>query len=149
MKRLMSIGVILVASLLAAACGTSSSSNSGSTGKSSSSGPSGVLTIDNESGSLWTCNFSPYNLSDIGYSFGPVYEPLVFVNTLQSAKATPWLASSWQYGNGNKTLTFTIRNGVKFSDGTPMSAKDVVFSFNLLKKFKALDINAVWSVRRC
>jgi peptide/nickel transport system substrate-binding protein len=145
MKRLMSIGVILVASLLAAACGTSSSSSSGS-GGGSSSGPSGVLTIDNESGSLWTCNFNPYNLSDIGYSFGPVYEPLVFVNSLQSAKATPWLASSWTYSNGNKTLTFTIRSGVKWSDGKPMTAADVVYSFNLLKKFKALDINAVWSV---
>jgi peptide/nickel transport system substrate-binding protein len=145
MKRLMSIGVILVASLLAAACGTSSSSSSGS-GGGSSSGASGVLTIDNESGSLWTCNFNPYNLSDISYSFGPVYEPLVFVNTLQNAQATPWLASSWTYGNGNKTLTFTIRSGVKWSDGKPMTAADVVYSFNLLKKNKALDINAVWSV---
>jgi peptide/nickel transport system substrate-binding protein len=144
MKRLKAIGVILVVSLLAAACGTSSSSTS-SSGK-SGSGPSGVLTIDNESGSLWTCNFNPYNLSDIGYSFGPVYEPLVFVNTLESAKATPWLATSWKYGDNNKTLTFTIRNGVKWSDGKPMTAADVVFSFNLLKKFKALDINAVWSV---
>jgi peptide/nickel transport system substrate-binding protein len=145
MKRLMSIGVILAAALVAAACGTSSSPGS-SSGKSSSGGPSGVLTIDNESGSLWTCNFNPYNLSDIGYSFGPVYEPLVFVNSLQSAKATPWLASSFAYSNGNKTLTFTIRNGVKWSDGKPMTAADVAFSFNLLKKFKALDINAVWSV---
>jgi peptide/nickel transport system substrate-binding protein len=143
MKRLMSIGVILVASLLAAACGTSSSSNSGSGG---SSGASGVLTIDNESGSLWTCSFNPYNLSVISYSFGPVYEPLVFVNTLQNAKATPWLATAWTYSNGNKTLTFTIRNGVKWSDGKPMTAADVVYSFNLLKQNKALDINAVWSV---
>ncbi|HEY5359931.1 MAG TPA: ABC transporter substrate-binding protein [Streptosporangiaceae bacterium] len=139
----MSIGVILVASLLAAACGTSSSSNSGSGG---SSGASGVLTIDNESGSLWTCSFNPYNLSVISYSFGPVYEPLVFVNTLQNAKATPWLATAWTYSNGNKTLTFTIRNGVKWSDGKPMTAADVVYSFNLLKQNKALDINAVWSV---
>jgi peptide/nickel transport system substrate-binding protein len=145
MKRLMAIGVILVASLLAAACGTSSSNSGSSSGK-SGSGPSGVLTIDNESGSLWTCNFNPYNLSDIGYSFGPVYEPLVFVNALESAKTTPWLATSWKYGDNNKTLTFTIRNGVKWSDGKPMTAADVAFSFNLLKKFKALDINAVWSV---
>jgi peptide/nickel transport system substrate-binding protein len=141
----MSIGVILVASLLAAACGTSSSS-SGSGGGGSSSSQGGVLTIDNESGALWTCNFNPYNLSDIGLSFGTVYEPLVFVNSLQSAKATPWLASSFAYSNGNKTLTFTIRKGVKWSDGKPMTAADVAFSFNLLKKFKALDINAVWSV---
>jgi peptide/nickel transport system substrate-binding protein len=144
MKRLMSIGVLLVASLLAAACGAGSSSNSGSGG--SASGPSGVLTIDNESGALWTCNFNPYNLSDEWLSLGPVYEPLVFVNTLQSAKATPWLASSWKWASGNKTLTFTIRSGAKWSDGKPLTAADVAFSFNLLKKFKALDINAVWSV---
>jgi peptide/nickel transport system substrate-binding protein len=70
----------------------------------------------------------------------------VFVNTLQSAKSTPWLATSWKYSDGNKTLTFNIRNGVKWSDGKPMTAADVVFSFNLLKKFKALDVNSVWSV---
>jgi peptide/nickel transport system substrate-binding protein len=142
----MSIGVLLVASLVAAACGSSSGSGSASGGGSSSGGSGGVLTIDNESGALWTCNFSPYNLSDIGLSFGTVYEPLVFVNSLQSAKTTPWLASSFAYSNGNKKLTFTIRSGVKWSDGKPMTAADVAFSFNLLKKYKALDINAVWSV---
>ena len=118
------------------------SSSGGSSGGSSNS----TLTIDNESGSLWTCNFNPFNLSDIGYSLGPVYEPLMFVNTLQSAKTTPWLATATAWTNGNKTLTFTIRNGVKWSDGKPMTAADVVFTFNLLKKFKALDLNAVWSV---
>jgi peptide/nickel transport system substrate-binding protein len=143
MRRLKTLGVIIASGLLAAACGTSSSSSSGG---GNASGPSGVLTISNESGSLWTCNFNPYNLSSIGYSLGPVYEPLVFVNTLQSAKATPWLATSWKYSNGNKTLTFTIRDGVKWSDGKPMTAADVAFSFNLLKKFKALDVNSVWSV---
>ena len=105
-----------------------------------------MLTIDNESGSLWTCNFNPFNLSDISYSLGPVYEPLMFVNTLQSGKVTPWLATAYTWSNGNKTLTFTIRNGVKWSDGKPMSAADVVFTFNLLKKYPALDLNSVWSV---
>ena len=142
MRRLKVIGVIVAAGLLAAACGTSSSP-----GKSSSpTTASGVLTIDNESGGVWTCDFNPFNLSYISYSLGPVYEPLVFVNTLQNAKATPWLATSWVWSNGNKKLTFTIRNGVKFSNGTPMKASDVVYTFNLLKKFKTLDINSVWSV---
>src|SRR6266849_4944288 len=130
MRRLKAIGVIIAAGVLAAACGTSSSG-----GKTSAS--NSVLTIDNEGGSLWTCNFNPFNLSDIGYSLGPVYEPLVFVNTLQNAKTTPWLATSWAWSNGNKTITFTIRNGVKWTDGKPMTAADVVFTFNLLKKFKA------------
>src|SRR5271166_60406 len=141
MRRLIKLGVVIASTcLLAAACSSSTSS-----GTSSGSTASGVLTIDNESGGNWTCDFNPFNLSYIAFSLGPVYEPLVFVNTLQSAKATPWLASSYAWSNGNKTLTFTIRNGVKFSNGTPMTAADVAFTFNLLKKFKVLDINAIWS----
>jgi peptide/nickel transport system substrate-binding protein len=133
---------LLAAGLLAAACGTSSTSSGGST----SSGPKGVLTISNEGGSLWTCGFNPFNLSYIGYSFGNVYEPLVFVNTLQNAKESPWLATKWTWANGNKKLTFTIRNGVKWTDGKPLTAADVVYTFNLLKQNKALDVNSVWSV---
>ncbi|HWF82485.1 MAG TPA: ABC transporter substrate-binding protein, partial [Streptosporangiaceae bacterium] len=46
----------------------------------------------------------------------------------------------------NKSLTFTIRKGVKFTNGDPMTAADVVYTFNLLKANKTLDINSVWSV---
>jgi peptide/nickel transport system substrate-binding protein len=141
MRRLKAIAVIAAAGLLAAACGSSSGSSS-----SSSSGPSGVLTISNESGALWTCGFNPFNPSVNDLSFGPVYEPLIFVDSLQNAKQTPWLATGATWSNGNKVITFTIRSGVKFSNGTPMSAADVAFTFNLLKKFPGLDINAVWSV---
>jgi hypothetical protein len=49
MRRLKTLGVIIASGLLAAACGTSSSSSSGG---GNASGPSGVLTISNESGSL-------------------------------------------------------------------------------------------------
>src|SRR5713101_7100518 len=140
-RHLMTVAVLATAGLLAAACGGSSSSSG-----TSSSGPSGVLTIDNESGGTWTCDFNPFNLSYISDSLGNVYEPLVFVNTLQNAKVTPWLATSYAWSNGNKTLTFTIRKGVKFSNGTPLTAADVVYTFNLLKANKTLDINSVWSV---
>jgi peptide/nickel transport system substrate-binding protein len=142
MRRLKTIGILMAAGVLAAACGSSSPSSSGGT----SSAPSGVLTIDNESGGTWTCDFNPFNLSYIGFSLGNVYEPLVFVNTLQSGQQTPWLATSWAWSNGNKDLTFTIRNGVKFSNGDPLTAADVVFTFQMLKKFKTLDVNSVWSV---
>jgi peptide/nickel transport system substrate-binding protein len=144
MRRLKTIGVLMAAGVLAAACGTSSPSSSGGTG--TSSAPSGVLTIDNESGGTWTCDFNPFNLSYISFSLGNVYEPLVFVNTLQSGQETPWLATSWAWSNGNTSLTFTIRNGVKFTNGDPLTAADVVFTFQMLKKFKTLDVNSVWSV---
>src|SRR5438874_1834302 len=121
MRRFSIFAVVIASCLLAAACG------GGSSGGGKAAAPGGVLTIDNESGSLWTCNFNPFNLSDIQYSLGPVYEPLVFVNTLQNAKATPWLATKWAWGDGNKTLTFTIRSGVKWSDGQPLTAADVAY----------------------
>jgi peptide/nickel transport system substrate-binding protein len=140
-RRIASIGVLVAAGLLAAACGSSSTSGSGGGGASGNS----VLTIDNESGSLWTCNFNPFNLSDIGYSMGPVYEPLMFVNALQNDKTTPWLATSFTWGNAAKTLTFDIRSGVKWSDGKPFTAADVAYTFNLLDKNKGLDINAIWA----
>ena len=141
-RHLMTVAVLATAGLLAAACGGSSSSSTGT----SSSAPSGVLTIDNESGGTWTCDFNPFNLSYISDSLGNVYEPLMFVNTLQNAKVSPWLATSSAWSNGNKTLTFTIRKGVKFSNGDPMTPGDVVYTFNLLKANKTLDINSVWSV---
>jgi peptide/nickel transport system substrate-binding protein len=147
MRRPIRAGAVLTAGLLAAAlaaCGGSTPSS----GSGSASGPSGVLTISNEQGTLWTCSFNPFNPSNLaqGVTFGQVYEPLAFVNTLQSGKATPWLATSWAWTNGNKTLAFTIRNGVKWNDGTPMTAADVAFTFNLMKKFPTLDLNSVWSV---
>jgi len=145
MRRLLLTGT--AALLLAAVAACTSSASSGSSG-SSAQGPSGTLTISNEQGTQWNCSFNPFNPGNLGegITMGQIYEPLAFVDTLENGKASPWLATSWAWGSDNKTLTFTIRNGVKFSDGTPMSAADVAFTFNLLKKFPALDVNSVWSV---
>ncbi len=140
MRRLRTAGVLVAAGLLAAAC-TSSSSTSGT-----SSANGSTVTISNENGALWTCGFNPLLGSDQLLSFGFVYEPLVYVNPLQNGKTTPMLATTWAWGPGNKSLTFTIRKNVKWSDGTPMTAADVAYTFNLLKKYPALDLPGVWSV---
>ncbi|MFC1420379.1 ABC transporter substrate-binding protein [Streptacidiphilus cavernicola] len=144
--RVLGVAVVAVSALLVSACGSggSGSGKGGGTGGSGKRG--GVLTIANVQGGLWTCSFNPYNNSSNFLSAGTVYEPLMFVNELQSDKASPWLATSYAWSNGNKTLTFTIRKGVKWSDGTPMTADDVLYTFNLLKKNPALDLNSIWSV---
>jgi peptide/nickel transport system substrate-binding protein len=145
MRRLTRYGIILTAGLLAAGCSAGSGSSSGSTSGNTSTNNS-VLTISNENGALWSCGFNPlsssYNLLSVGF----IYEPLVYVNPLQNGKTTPMLASSWSWGAGNKSLTFTIRSGVKWSDGTPLTAADVAFTFNLMKKYPTLDLTGVWSV---
>jgi peptide/nickel transport system substrate-binding protein len=142
--RLLKAGAVLAAVTLAGALAACSSSSP--TGGAASSGGSSTLTISNENGALWTCDFSPFNGSDTLLSVGFVYETLDYVNPLQDGKATPMLASSYSWGAGDKSLTFTIRQGVKFSNGTPMGAKDVAYTFNLLKKYPALDLTGVWSV---
>jgi peptide/nickel transport system substrate-binding protein len=40
----------------------------------------------------------------------------------------PNLATSWKYGAGNMSLTFTLRSDVKFTDGHPLTASDVAYS---------------------
>jgi peptide/nickel transport system substrate-binding protein len=105
----------------------------------------GTLTIS-DAQFLWTCGFSPFNGNSNFLAVGPVYEPLMFVNTLQSGKITPWLATDYAWSDDNKVITFTLRHGVKFTDGTPLTAADVAFTFNMLKKYPALDLNTVWSV---
>ena len=150
MRRLLLAGAaaLLSAAVLAACSSGPSGSSSGSTGANTGKGPSGTLTLVNVTGSQWNCSFNPFNPSNTGngITLGQVYEPLVYVDALENAKASPWLATSWAWSNNNQTLTFQIRKNVKFSDGTPMSAADVAYSFNLIKKSSGLDINAVWSV---
>ena len=134
MKRVLVL--LLAVALTAAACG----------GHKSSSGSKSAVTISNEQGTTWTCGFNPFNSNVNFLSFGPVYEELAFVNGLKSGQATNWLASSYAWSNGNRTLSFTIRPGVKWTDGKPLTAADVLFTFNLLKAHPALDLNASWSV---
>jgi peptide/nickel transport system substrate-binding protein len=141
MRRLTTYGVIIAAGLLAVGCSAGASSSSGPSSAKTST--NSTLTISNENGALWTCGFSPLNTSDTLLAVGFVYEPLVYVNPLQDGKTTPMLATSWTWGAGNKTLTFTIRQGVKWSDGTPMTAADVAYTFNLIKKYPALDLTGV------
>jgi peptide/nickel transport system substrate-binding protein len=146
MRRLIRYGVIVAAGLLAAAC--SSSSPNGGTGGTGggASGANSVLTISNENGALWTCGFNPFNPSDTLVSVGFVYEPLVYVNPLQNGATTAMLATSWSWGPDNKSLVFNIRHGVKFTDGTSLTAADVAYTFNLIKKYPAMDLTGVWSV---
>ena len=56
---------------------------------------------------------------------GYVYEPLLTYN--EKFELVPALATSWNR-DGNLIWRFNLRKGVKFHDGTPFTADDVVFS---------------------
>jgi peptide/nickel transport system substrate-binding protein len=56
-----------------------------------------------------------------------VFEGLTKIN--EDFSVTPLLAEKWSFSPDLKTLTFTLRRGVKFQDGEIFSSKDVKFSF--------------------
>jgi peptide/nickel transport system substrate-binding protein len=138
MKRLTWLTSLAAVCVLVAGCGSSSTSTTSKT-------VGGKVVIANETGSTWTCQFNPLNPADTSSSFGFVYEPLMFVNSLQSSKApVPMLATSSEWSNNFRTLTFTIRKGATWSDGQPLTASDVAYTFNAMKSDKAIDLNAIW-----
>ena len=107
--------------------------------------PGGTVAISNEQGQTWPCQFNPFNPAVNSESLGFVYEPLVYVDALKSGAETPMLASSYTWSADQKSIVFTIRNGVKWNDGQPFTAADVAYTFNLMKKNPALDLYALWT----
>ena len=60
-----------------------------------------------------------------------VYEGLVEIN--QEGEIVPLLAEEWSLSDDRKTYTFTLHEGVTFSNGEPFTAADVKFSFDRVK----------------
>src|SRR5262245_51015171 len=118
------LALALLVGIVATAWAGLAASSSGETQRAAASS---TVTISNAQGSTWTCGFNPFNPSVNPFSIGTVYETLTFVNQLKSGATTSWLASGYAWSNHNRTLTFTIRSGVKWSDGTPFSAADVLY----------------------
>lgn len=53
-----------------------------------------------------------------------------------STQPLPWLARSWKVSADAKTITFKLRRDVRFSDGTPLTSADVVFSYRRVVNLK-------------
>jgi peptide/nickel transport system substrate-binding protein len=66
------------------------------------------------------------------YTLDKIFEPLYI--TSPTGQLTPWLATGYDVSKDKKTFTFHLRPGVKFSDGTPLTAADVVFSINRARR---------------
>ena len=102
--------------------------------------PAGALvTVSQEQQQTWIKNFNPF-LSKTP-SAGRPMRHLRAAPDLQrrlTGETVPWLATAWAFSADNLTLTFTIREGVTWSDGTPFTAGDVAFTHNLLKANEAL-----------
>ena len=89
-------------------------------------------------------NFNPYSSTADPGTDGLIYETLFYFDNI-SGKTFDVLGNSFKFSHGNKVVTVNLHPNVKWSDGTPFTAQDVVFSFDQLKKYPAADANGVWT----
>jgi len=64
-----------------------------------------------------------------------IYESLMCLT--QNRRATPRLAEKFEVSPDNKTITFTVRDGLKWSDGTAFSGDDFAFTVEAVMRSKA------------
>ncbi len=87
-------------------------------------------------------NFNPFspNRAVTGYTFETLYQV-----EQNGCTEHPWLATEYKW-DGTQKLTFTLRDGVKWHDGKPLTADDVAFTYEMIKKNPALDLTGVGPV---
>ena len=82
---------------------------------------------------------------DLAHAFNPTsgivhratYDTLVTFPDDATTSIEPNLASSWTVSDDATVYTFTLRDDVTFANGDPLTADDVVFSFNRLKNVRS------------
>ena len=72
---------------------------------------------------------------------GYIFEGLTQMNPF-TTEIEPNLAKSWEFSKDGKVWTFYLRDDVKWSDGKPLTADDVVFTYNELYYNKAIPASA-------
>src|ERR1700730_2221180 len=77
--------------------------------------------------------FNPILVTDSasGEVVGDLFEGLVRINPITTLPE-PGLAESWEIGDGGKSIVFHLRQGVKWFDGQPFTARDVVFTMRVI-----------------
>lgn len=73
-----------------------------------------------------------------GSALAAVYDVLMRYDT-EAKKYRPWLAESLRSSADLKTWTLKLRDGVRFSDGTPLDAEAVVGSIDWYQRSKGAD----------
>ena len=135
-------------SAVAVVCGGLAACSSSPSGG-GSSGPTTKATrlvMESSPETTITQAFNPFVATQAAFGMGAtglIYEPLIQFNLVAPPKYYPWLATSYKWGNGGKSITFTIRQGVKWNNGKPFTPADVAFTFNMLKKNSAINIGGV------
>jgi peptide/nickel transport system substrate-binding protein len=127
--------LVVVLALALAACGGASSptpgSSAGASANPSSGGATGGTVRIGIGGSPDSLNPGNGLLSESYTLYELVYDTPI--NISADGEYQPELATDWSVSDDGLTWTMTIRDGVTFHDGTPLTAEDVAFSIQLYK----------------
>jgi peptide/nickel transport system substrate-binding protein len=140
------IGLVTAVGLLASACGggaapsSSAGSSGGSTATAASGGSSSTAAAPKPGGTLTIALDGALDTMDPQKSVTIVsnqvrvniYERLIQYDPTLT-KFLPMLATSWDVSPDGLKYTFHLRQGVKFSDGHPFTADDVVYTYNRME----------------
>lgn len=124
-KKLFAITIVIImlgSMLLAAGCGSSKNEKTQTTAKDEI-----VVAIGGEKAS----GFDP--VTGWGAQGGTLFQSKL-LDVSPDNKIVKDLATDYKVSSDGLTWTFTIREGVKFHDGKPLTAKDVAFTFNKTKE---------------
>lgn len=133
-RRLAAIAVLALAALGAVPAGGSPASATTTPTVTATGAPAGEGTftvgILNDVDSL-----NPFTgiVAEAYEVWGTMYDTLTGTSE-KDFSTTPALAQSWTTSADGKTWTYTIRSGVTWSDGVPLTAKDVAYTFNRIMK---------------
>ncbi|WP_438811066.1 extracellular solute-binding protein [Rhodobacter flavimaris] len=88
--------------------------------------------------SEWTAggfdNFNPYTLEGRAAALSSAPHESMLTGTSDTVgEAYCLLCESFEYPASKDWVIFTLREGVRFSDGTPMTAEDVLFSYEIFR----------------
>jgi peptide/nickel transport system substrate-binding protein len=105
----------------------------------SASGP--TLAVYNGASGAFVKNFNPLSPTVLSNIQGLIYEPMFFYNNLATlaTKPKPLLGQSFSFNADGTVLSVTLKSGVKWSDGKPITASDVAFTMNLIRTTPALN----------
>ena len=132
-RNFLKVAGVGAAALGLAACGGSKSGSTATSGSASSAAGSSTGSV-NTAGFTVQYGSNPETLDpalnsavDGGNTIITVFEPLLIIN--ENNEAVPGQAESWTTSEDGLTWTFTMRDGLKWSDGTDLNAKDFEYSF--------------------
>ncbi|MFJ6014687.1 ABC transporter substrate-binding protein [Streptomyces sp. NPDC092952] len=138
--------VLRALSASAAAVALAAGCSSANSGAGHGGAASGVLTLGKPDGPQ-TNNSNPFLSTSAGATLGyrfMIYEPLAMTSQIKPAdRATPWLATDWKWESNFTRVTFTLDPRATWADGKPLTAEDVAYTFELLKKHPALNGNGI------